>query len=105
MCNLVAAFGETVAELVGIGSEFYFDIETSLGIDAFRLRCKHRQVLHARKHDDGKLDVLGASLLRRQEKDEPRQRNEQISHHMVLPIVLTVSVPSYHPLPPTPPPP
>src|SRR5262245_27060513 len=94
MCNLIAALRETVAQLVGIGSEFYFDIETALGIEAFRLCCKHRQVLHARKPDERKLGILGAPMLRRQEKNEPRQRSEQISHHIVLPIVLTVSVTS-----------
>jgi hypothetical protein len=94
MCDLVAAFRGAVAQLVGIGGEFYFDIKTALGIEAFRLRRKHRQVLHARKHDDGKLGIFGSPMLRREEKNEPRQRGQQTSHHIVLPIVIIDSVTS-----------
>jgi len=45
-----------------IRREFEIDRKAALGVEALGLRRKHRQILYARKYDDGELGVFGARI-------------------------------------------
>jgi hypothetical protein len=87
MRDLVAAFGQPVAKLVGIEREFEIDRQTALGIEPLGLSCEHRQVLHAGEDDDGEFSIFGARILRREgkRKDRGKRGSKQAFHCGVLP--------------------
>ena len=85
MRDLVSAFRQPVAQLIGIRSELDFDIKAAPDVKALRLRREDRQVLHSRKYDDRKLAVVRTSLLWRSRKNERRRGGEQVLQHVVLP--------------------
>ena len=92
MRDLIFSFRQTGAKLIRVHREFEIDGETTLGIEALRLRREQRHVLHTRENDNVQFCVLSTRIARRDCHCGYRDQcgGEQNLHLRVLPEVFVV---------------